>query len=275
MVAVLPPELEREILEFAGISFPEFIPTLMLVSREARRWMESLLYHVLIFTAPQASALLAAIHNKSPSFLSSAVRKLLLGECRSDLSDILHILSCCSGTTDLFFMAPTGQKLLPLISAMPLQRLAADLRSLFRGLPVDFHHPLFANITHLCVFPSPRDDLTEWVKVRHIPHLTHLAFHTSRDPPMLLEVLRVCPHLRVLVDFYFFRIAVTGPRLTVDHELWADLRYVRMRCGIYADDWMLGAYTGRDHWTRAEEWVEKRRLGVVERLQYVVPDGTI
>jgi hypothetical protein len=252
--------------------------------------MEPYLYHTMIFTPPRARVLLDAIRTKPPAFFSYAVHKLFLADDpASDISsaDIQTILSACRGTTDLF-LAPKGRVLLPLVSAMPLQRLSADLRSLFAGRPVDFDHPLFANITHLCIFPLMRDDTTQWEGVCRIPRLTHLSFHAIKGADVLQGILQSCPNLKVFVNFYFSTSTV-GTQRFADVDLAEDLRYVRVRRGFYANDWKLGAYTGRDYWARAEEWVAKRTLGEVNRelnllsaffcaitllsgLRYVVPD---
>jgi len=272
MAVVLPPELEREIFEFAGLSSPGFVPTLMLVSREVCQWMEPHLYHIMIFTLPQAPFLLTALRTKPPSFISSNVRKLFLTdgpETNVSLADMQTILSACTGTTELF-LAARGRALLPLIGGMPLQRLSANIPSLFTG-SVDFKHPLFSNLTHLCVFPLMRDDATPWVELRRVRHLTHLSFHVVKMVEVLREILERCPNLRVLVNFYFSTSTV-GAQRTADSELAQDVRYVRMKRGFYAKDWKVGAYTGQDYWGRAEEWVAKRTLGKVHQLEYVVPD---
>ncbi|KAJ7842975.1 hypothetical protein B0H14DRAFT_2779764 [Mycena olivaceomarginata] len=249
----LPPELEREIFEFAGLSCPGCIPTLMLVSRAVCEWMEPHLYHIMIFTLPQAPLLLATLRTRSPSFISSTVRKLFISDdpvLSMSSDDIQTILSRCSGTTDLFF-AVRGRVYLPLISAMPLQRLSAPIPSIFAG-PVDFTHALFANLTHLCVFPLMRDDPTQWAG-------------------LYIDVLQRCSNLHVLVNFYFTSGSV-GSQRDGDLELAHDVRYVRMKRGFYAKDWKVGVYGGRDYWTRADEWVAKRTLGEVHQLEYVVPD---
>ncbi|KAJ6563910.1 hypothetical protein B0H19DRAFT_1374523 [Mycena capillaripes] len=245
----------------------------MLVSRAVCQWMEPHLYTVLILTAHQAPLILSAIHTKPRSVFSSGVRKLFLADdLASSIStaDIQTILSVCTGTTDLF-IAPKGHIFLPLVSMMPLQRLSADLRSLFSGRPIDFQHTLLRNITHLCVFPLMREDATQWADVRHIPRLTHLAFHTFRAAETLQDVLHCCPNLHVLVNFYFSRSTV-GAQRAVDSGLAEDLRYVRVQRGFYVKDWKGGAYTGQDYWTRAEELIAQRTLGQVDCLTYVVPD---
>lgn len=282
----LPPELEREIFEFGGLSCPGCIPTLMLVSRAVCEWyfvlvclkgvlftffrMEPHLYHIMIFTLPQAPLLLATLRTRSPSFISSTVRKLFISDdpvLSMSSDDIQTILSRCSGTTDLFF-AVRGRVYLPLISAMPLQRLSAPIPSIFAG-PVDFTHTLFANLTHLCVFPLMRDDPTQWAGLYIIRGLTHLSFHAFKWVETLKDVLQRCSNLHVLVNFYFTSGSV-GSQRDGDLVLAHDVRYVRMKRGFYAKDWKVGVYGGRDYWTRADEWVAKRTLGEVHRKFYPV-----
>jgi hypothetical protein len=81
---------------------------------------------------------------------------------------------------------------------------------------------------------------------------------------VLQGILQSCPNLKVLVNFYFSTSTV-GTQRFADMDLAVDLRYMRVRRGFYANDWKLGAYTGRDYWARAEEWVAKRTLGEVNR----------
>ncbi|KAJ6521621.1 hypothetical protein DFH09DRAFT_1424685 [Mycena vulgaris] len=44
----LPPELEQHIFELAAISRPACIPTLMLVARRVKHWVEPLLYRTVV-----------------------------------------------------------------------------------------------------------------------------------------------------------------------------------------------------------------------------------
>ncbi|KAJ6463149.1 hypothetical protein C8R47DRAFT_1202082 [Mycena vitilis] len=51
-------------------------------------------------------------------------------------------------------------------------------------------------------------------------------------------------------------------------ELAEDVRFVSM----VSDDWVMGALAGVDYWTRAEDFIAKRRSGEINSLEYFV-DG--
>ncbi|KAF8883636.1 hypothetical protein CPB84DRAFT_186441 [Gymnopilus junonius] len=46
-----PPELEREIFEFAAYGFIECISTLVLVAKKVKEWVEPIRYNIIIATA--------------------------------------------------------------------------------------------------------------------------------------------------------------------------------------------------------------------------------
>ncbi|KAJ7092525.1 hypothetical protein C8R43DRAFT_1244587 [Mycena crocata] len=160
---------------------------------------------------------------------------------------------------------------------MPLQRLSADLRSLFAGKPVDFAHPVFANTTHLCIFPLMRDDATEWTAVAQIPHLTHLAFHTFKEPTMLHNVLRACTNLCVLVYFYFSTSTV-GAQRSADLALAQDLHRVGkwepIRAGIIERGRRSGLRNaGLGNWTKlayfSEHWSAELQAEVLVTVEKI------
>ncbi|KAJ7480301.1 hypothetical protein B0H11DRAFT_1916041 [Mycena galericulata] len=53
-------------------------------------------------------------------------------------------------------------------------------------------------------------------------------------------------------------------------DLAKDPHFVQMACSHYIKDWQMGALTGVDYWSRAEEFIAKRRSGKIDPLQYLI-----
>ncbi|KAJ7182990.1 hypothetical protein C8R43DRAFT_1116602 [Mycena crocata] len=201
------------------------------------------------------------------------------------------ILCACSSVDNLWLTSHSEtSSLLSRIIPLPLKHLHCFLGRII-GVHIDFTHSLFAQIMHLQIFDTvlPTSQAALWsgpAGLAAIPHLSHLAFD-EWYLILWITVLRTCMYLHVL-------IALAGPprlstrpgslhlsacqRFNLDdthphvRELAEDPRFVLMSCPDFLEDWQMGAQGGTDYWTRAEDFVAKRRLGAIPCLQYELQD---
>ncbi|KAJ7131347.1 hypothetical protein C8R44DRAFT_871842 [Mycena epipterygia] len=280
---ILPPELQREILESAALLSTTSIPKLLLIAKRVKIWLEPLLYQVVVFRDPLPGhvcftfqQLLAAIRSKPAYFAPDHVHHLYIDYGIFVQTDIEPLLAACTGVHNLVLINNDNSPrpwLLPRLSAMPLQRLSVNLTNLFAPAPVDFTHPLFAHITHLDLLYDVQGTWADWAGLTSMPRLTHLSFdpvlsirmratHRTMAPSILRGVLEHCPALRVLVLLWS---PVQDSAMELDSEIVADLdlyalaqdqRLVIMQlASSYTHDWQTGARGGDDYWRRAEALV--------------------
>ncbi|KAJ7616527.1 hypothetical protein FB45DRAFT_934417 [Roridomyces roridus] len=265
----LPPELERMIFQLAAHSEPLSVPSLVLVAWRVRRWVQHLRYRVLLLAedpnAPHGvrayphndDSELSRLRSLPPSILRDSVRHLCVDLPGSQTVEFL--LSTCSSVENLWVLS---QKL-PLISALPLKRLHSMLTVLFFPHPIDFTNVLFSRLTHLEIFDRHchrRVEPRTWSGLKCLPHLTHLAFHDEELISIFVDLLRICTSLRVFVLIS----TIAPPPPSVPRELVEEPRFVWMVRTKSMRDWHAGAVSGVDHWTRAEDFVERRRSGFQE-----------
>ncbi|KAJ7808794.1 hypothetical protein B0H14DRAFT_3481997 [Mycena olivaceomarginata] len=105
-----------------------------------------------------------------------------------------------------------------------------------------------------------------------LPHLTHLAFNSANYLQTCLEFLPTWDTLRALV---VFPQSNKGEMLLERQgvlRLTQHLRFVVMVCSHYREDWIRGATLGRDHWSRAEQFIAKRRSREIDPLEYYISE---
>ncbi|KAJ7870994.1 hypothetical protein B0H14DRAFT_2725200, partial [Mycena olivaceomarginata] len=103
----------------------------------------------------------------------------------------------------------------------------------------------------------PNFDLEVWSGLRRLPHLTHLVFNSYLQ--MCLALLPAWESLRALV---ILPERNTGePLLELNNvpELAQDVRFLIIVCSNYREDWVKGATLDRDYWSRAEDFMVKRK----------------
>ncbi|KAJ7016883.1 hypothetical protein C8F04DRAFT_1158935 [Mycena alexandri] len=285
-IPILPVELEKEIFQMAAYSRPLSIPLLMRVAHRVKIWVEPLLFQVLVlsrhlcldgtyipYTYPFADDDdFSGIQSHPPSVLRDSVRHLLLYRMPGTVSEF--ILSASSAVEDLWISTagPIGF-LLPFIGVLTLQRLYCDVKALFAlQTKIDFEHPLFSRLTHLELFDQNATE--SYFALALIPHLTHLAFNVTGFLTISVALLETCKSLRVLVLLMLTRSAVSDiakhPALG---QLSEDPRFVQMFCSEFVGDWQAGALTGNDYWSRAEDFIARRRSGEIDCFQYEIGSG--
>ncbi|KAJ6564449.1 hypothetical protein B0H19DRAFT_1374774 [Mycena capillaripes] len=279
---ILPEDLEREIFEISAHSRPVFIPTLMLVARRVKIWVEPLLYRTIVLQTAEDQLegypthswdTLSIILKSTPaSFFLHAVRNLYL--MASDRHKML--LTHCRAIENLWIGGSPIElpEIFPLIEDLPLQQLYCNLTYLFGPQrQIDFTHQLFARIARLEVFDHRNSfNSTIWGNLAIIPHLTHLAFNEPISIAMWLSLLRGCHSLRVFVVLgqFLARAKIDGHQ--DKEELVKEPRFVVMDCDQSTQDWQMGAHLGIDYWSRAEDFIAKRRSGEIDPLRYWVEE---
>ncbi|KAJ7183844.1 hypothetical protein C8R46DRAFT_1308968 [Mycena filopes] len=149
---------------------------------------------------------------------------------------------------------------------MPLKQLYCTLTApLDPDYRLDFTWPLFSRLTHLEIFDatgldSLHDDSYEQLPL--IRTLTHLAFNWTPFLYLFPYLLDECAALRVLamLDVNLDDSLSHG----LAEALVQDIRFVEVHGGDHAD-WVIGAQTGIDYWSRAEDLIAKRASGAVDR----------
>ncbi|KAF7340281.1 hypothetical protein MVEN_01947100 [Mycena venus] len=181
---------------------PSTIPTLLRVARRVLIWIEPLLYRVVC--SNKHLAILSAMKSKPPAFFHNAVRHLLLDGISTDwtMEEAYIVLGLCKGVINFSAIGKfSNPSLLPILSVMRIQRMAACLEVLF-GDPqsIDLYHRAFSSITHLDIFDEIGPGETNICPhLPILPALTHLCL--SKDVPrdIMQGLLTNCPRLEILV----------------------------------------------------------------------------
>ncbi|KAJ6465761.1 hypothetical protein C8R45DRAFT_805596, partial [Mycena sanguinolenta] len=162
----LPPELECCIFEIAALSCPLSIPSLVLIARRVKDWVEPLLYRVILvpgtvtpgrlrmaeevhrFPSVPYKILARTIARKPPSFFQSVTHVFVDGfRAHGELN---LILAACTHIVNLAYFgipSPSDRKSLDRLQC--LRRLTIMAEPLFSPHGLDFTAALFHNITHL------------------------------------------------------------------------------------------------------------------------------
>jgi len=280
----LPAELEQTIFEMAAHIRPLSIPRFMLVAWRVKIWVEPLLFRTIVLSqrpydpqnlqghipAFESDILLPIIQSESRRFLAASVHNLLLPPWISS-EDATAVLSACTSIEDLWLGLGSGSggEMLSVIEDLPLKRLYCCVEDIFGPLQqIDFTHRLFTRITHFEIFDGNIEPEI-WHGLALLPHLTHLCFTDERFTDICLTLLTTCKSLRVLVV-----LQPTLRALIAEHpdeeKLSKDPRFVAMDCEWETKDWRMGAHTGIDYWSRAEDFIAKRRSGEIDPLQYTI-----
>ncbi|KAJ7183009.1 hypothetical protein C8R43DRAFT_18469 [Mycena crocata] len=275
--SILPADLEREIFEIVAHSWPLLIPRLLLVAWRVKLWLEPLIYRTLVLSRfksrireyPSSGLdrwnIMQVIDSRPVSLFRDSVHNLFMSMFPNE--DEAAILSACARVENLWISSSSDPAdLLGRIGDLPLKRLYCFIASIVGDPRIDFTHRVFSQITHLQLFDTRLhqvDGISAGLAT--MPQLTHLSFDHAYVPLWCI-LLSTCASLRVL-------IALCSKSALDDadpdmQQLAQDPRFVFMACPEYVADWQTGALTGVDFWSRAESFIEKRRLGEVASHQY-------
>jgi hypothetical protein len=208
------------------------------------------------------------MQSKPPSFFHNSIRHLLL--CDIQVKHTEFLLNNCHRVENLFIFSSQSElpNSLSAMGSLPLKRLYCHLTQLFgSAAQIDFTHRMFSQITHLQLFDYV-DSVDIWPGLALIPHLTHIAFlniFPRLGPhfiPLSLRLLNTCTSLRVLV---LIEAAPGTPPDVHLQQLAEDGRFVCIRAILmgFEENWYVGAHTGIDFWSRAEDFISKRRSGEI------------
>ncbi|KAJ7052052.1 hypothetical protein C8F01DRAFT_633483 [Mycena amicta] len=273
----LPPELEREIFETTALMYPSTIPPLLRVARRVLIWIEPLLYRTLNVGEDWPSVeQFHAASSKPPAFLAQAVRCVVL-HTGYDYDTVSRTLSLCTGCTRLAVDgARSARKLLPILSTLPIQRLAAfvcptlDLMDMPQDIAA---HPLLRCLTHLDLFDPLRSHevLPIVDALPSLPFLTHLAIGQSGPldtvRELLERILKDCRQLRILVVPNYDRSNHSEEDFDAHKTMMGDvpesLRNPRLVLCSYKL-WFEGVLDGPNFWKVAEDLVARKRRREVD-----------
>ncbi|KAJ7144495.1 hypothetical protein C8R44DRAFT_973971, partial [Mycena epipterygia] len=205
------------------------------------------------------------LESNPASFFHDHVRHLSLDTFKHSINEIMPVIAVCDATVDIqfFFGCP---ELLPLLGALPLQRLSARLADLFPDPSgPDFAHPIFTNITHLGIRDTPGHGFDTWTGLAKIPRLTHLSFHYYGIdyPSYPISALLQRKSLEVLA--ISFSHGVYLHHFASDYATVAiDPRLVMLEVPNVVDDWNVGARGGDDRWVKANKLVRLRHSREVQ-----------
>ncbi|KAJ7181336.1 hypothetical protein C8R43DRAFT_968965 [Mycena crocata] len=269
----LPPELQRDIFEVCALRYPAFIPTLMLVAHHIKEWVEPFLFRTIHICddswyldgncdrRPMPTHVVRRVtQSKSASFLAQNVRNLLfIGPI--DESVVSAIWDLCSGPLNIF--VDLVYHSLPILAGLNITHLCTTFDCLFLR-PLGPNHPMFSNLTHLTICNFPWGGTELWMDVARIPHLTHFSIDDSGYLPACPPILKACPKLRALL--FLCKEDVPAAAAVVAEE---DLRFVVFSKALNGlAEWQRG---GPD-WASAEEFIDKRLTGVIDRTFYVIEE---
>ncbi|KAJ7662770.1 hypothetical protein DFH06DRAFT_357818 [Mycena polygramma] len=282
---VFPRELEREMFETTALMYPGQIPSLLRVARRVLLWsvpslrslswdisssifdrIEPLMYRIIDLAGEPkvAAGLRYAMSAKLPEFFH-AVRHLGLQSEDLEPGDRLCLLRVCNRVTNFgAWRSSTDPTLLPLLAQMRIQRLAVNVGLLFGG-PIELNHALFRSVTHLDMFGSA-GVVEPLPQLSTLPALTHLCLDhlIARDDALL--ALAECPRLNILLVQWSIMEEDDYMDEQVPHVY--DIRFVIGTYGDYWDDWVAGAKGFPDAWSKADDFVTRKRRGEIEATRY-------
>ncbi|KAJ7259208.1 hypothetical protein C8J57DRAFT_1515284 [Mycena rebaudengoi] len=250
-----PLELERDIFEIAATHWhPKTMPTLLVVARRVRQWIEPLLYRTLVMGREGCLLNPTALLHIQPTTLKH-VQNLLVWNTLACRSDLLRVLPLCSGVQRLaFFDIPNAPPVLPALEQMPLPVQYLSLIKTSALDLIDPTRPLFRTLTHLDMIDGIVERPLDF-NFAELPALTHLSM------------------LHVLVSKIWIWTAWYSGQAHQSTDV--DPRFVMMFLrpfpNLWVDDWTVGATGGNDFWTRTELFIDKRRRGKVEPGKCLLP----
>ncbi|KAJ6474908.1 hypothetical protein C8R45DRAFT_1160139 [Mycena sanguinolenta] len=282
----LPPELECKIFELAALTRPKRIPTLMLVTKRVKYWVEPLLYRV-VFVEGRVRLLVvrgALRHLDLPAFVSSAIQQRshtcflhvrhLFIHRTVDNALVKNWLSACTGITNLFAQFHgTPEVLLSLSGFANLRYLTINERAFLTVHNGAYSvatvpSPFFPALTHLELLGSNTGTLEPVCRsISLIPQLTHLALNSLVASRVSHAVLCANTQLRCIV-FLFPDGSLDGSPLVDDD------RFVCIdETAVPYVDWLRGAVFGEHYWSLADTFLAARRAGKIDRSRYRISNG--
>ncbi|KAF8965568.1 hypothetical protein BDZ97DRAFT_1918129 [Flammula alnicola] len=279
-ISRLPFELEREIFEIAASSFPQCIPTLVVVARRVRVWFEPELYRIVRSgegrVIPPLYAGTGERHTRNTERdididrlrqFGPWVKHILLQNRTS--GEIKQVLEFCPNVHNLALWIIHGSctHLVPILEKLPLRRFSFDPTYFFENyapdLSIPFDQPLFHNLTHLEII-NATSSWSKWRQLALLPKLTHLALAGIVNQHLIDRVIVECASLEVFVMFYADVHFIAG-ELSLSQK---DPRVVLLQSVLdHLDHWETGARGEEDFWITAEKRKQEAREKAASRLR--------
>lgn len=214
----LPYDLERTVLEYAAEGDRRMALTLLLVSREVKRWIEPILYrHITLSNTAQADSFIRALdspHPHSPHCFTPSIKSLsftygvtfhqaarILAACTSSLTSLSSHIEFSRQTLNISLDDITDFRCFMTTSSPALKRLSVTLQPFFLCPDPNFRVPILQNLTHLSIFGSSENcHKWLWTGLDTLQHLTHLALEIDTSTPLQAIynlIPRLPPSLRV------------------------------------------------------------------------------
>ncbi|KAJ6495101.1 hypothetical protein C8R45DRAFT_163407 [Mycena sanguinolenta] len=270
----LPLELELGIFRIAALARPTSIPTLMLVARRIKCWVEPLLYRVVFLSDAgiNESRVLGlptfaanAFQQRFPDCLRH-VRYLFIHKILEEKT-LQKWLLACTGATNLYAQFVCTPAIRDSLSGFTNVRyLTIDVRTLLGDTSL---LPIFLSVTHLELldFTAEGESVDRvCANISLIPHLTHIALNSDLDTALSHAALCTNTQLQCIV----FLSTEAPPE---GSPLLADDRFVCIEEDEHYVDWLHGAVFGEDYWSFADAFLAARRLGTIERSRYRITSG--
>ncbi|KAF8178655.1 hypothetical protein K438DRAFT_1270373 [Mycena galopus ATCC 62051] len=264
----LPSELEREIFGLAFRSSGRDIRvalklTLCLVARRVQFWIDPLFYALVTLKDElHAGKFLGLIQSnlKSPGFFK-AVEALCI-PFKVAGATACGILSACTQVRSLACWVDIQDSLeLPLlVSRLPLRRLSIEVGH-FSNIPITPSTlPWLSELTHIELVPWWKDYSDQvFSNLRHLPHLTHVAFDPGQmtdDMDHITMVCSCCSSLQVLA------LLETPPSGEVhDHRIVSLTR----ENPEPLEDWEASYFGLEDLWSLAQAIADRQKLEFVRK----------
>ncbi|KAJ6483668.1 hypothetical protein DFH09DRAFT_1292028 [Mycena vulgaris] len=272
-----PPELEREIFREAAWDADSWsITQFLLVCHRVHIWTEPFLYRVLLMnTDATISGIAEALKSKPASFFEKAVSHLWLvnfsPEARDTSLALLQILPRIENLVIMDSLYPFSDPEIVRSIGGKCTRLGLvvhAIESWYYSSSKRLSEPIYSFVTHLIIHDARGGQWSSWSRLAELPALTHLCLAQKLPGNLVHKALEECPRLHVVVRLWFQRQAAEADYIYPRN----DSRLVVMWLPAnYRADWENGVYGGDDFWARAEQFLERKMRGEIEKLSRPVP----
>ncbi|KAJ6538358.1 hypothetical protein DFH09DRAFT_1090595 [Mycena vulgaris] len=235
----LPSVLERMIFEISMVTRPVTIPKLMRVAHRVKEWCSIRRLRDIAAT-------------KSPSFLRGSLHNVMFldtGGVVMHKTIAQEMIAHFTGIENIFRFTrwPVRRSLLPGpgLETLPLHHLYCSYQRDWLRLNARLRDFPLPNLTHVSLMGDWGPNKPNWEDCKglaSLPRLTHLAFNFYNILPLATRLLDEC---RSLCAFIILVLTLPNDYCEETEALSADR----------------GALTGVDFWTRAHDFITKRRSG--------------
>ncbi|TFK60350.1 hypothetical protein BDN72DRAFT_965728 [Pluteus cervinus] len=250
----LPADLERIIFDDVARNNRGSIPKLMLVCQRAKYWTETILYSVIIRNEDPSRPAYHPPIKRLPSYAHHVRHLLVYNDIeQSVIQD--HLRLCKNMINVALWHYNQSRDILELLEGLPhLRSLVVHLFATFPGGPPTYElgkSRMFRGLTHLEILDDVEKFSADQIRsLGELDNLTHFALNSVRTDQIVLDILKVCQRVQVLVlhDSRFLDDWATFPKNRVV--------FGRSRVEDHVRDWVAFAEGRWCFWDEAEEQVQ-------------------